>query len=201
MNARWLEQEISNGYRDSVVQNAFSGRKPKSLWRATSHYNAGLFYNRVSSDTGLLLHCKLQWMCEAGCHLYFRMEAKASLMEDERQSGQGAGAFPRLLARDFFLWSDWILHFSQESPTPPVLLSKKGRRSVCAWGCALGQWYLHFIGKPPSASPAFCNAAPKVIPCQVTSLMLKAQHLPPCKEILMCTLHLFLTVQLLHEEN
>lgn len=48
----------------------------------------------------------------------------------------------------------------------------------------------HFVMQPP-----------KVIPCQVINLILKAQHLPPCKEILMCTLHLFVTVQLLHEEN
>lgn len=109
-------------------------------------------------------------MCEAGCHLYFRMEAKASLLEDELQSCQGAGAFPELLVRNFsfpipFFWNDWILHFSKESSTLPFYSLRK------AWG-------LSVLGAVPwgsdicisccvhwkialSASPAFCNATPQ----------------------------------------
>lgn len=59
-----------------------------------------------------------------------------------------------------------------------------------------------FIGKLPSVPVQHSvMQPPKVIPCQVASLMLKAQHPPPCKEILMCTLHFFVTVQLVHKEE
>jgi len=48
----------------------------------------------------------------------------------------------------------------------------------------------HFVMQPP-----------KVIPYQLTSRVLKAQHVPPCKEMLVFILHLFLIVQLLYKEN
>lgn len=47
----------------------------------------------------------------------------------------------------------------------------------------------------------FVMHPPKVIPYQLTSHMLKAQRIPPCKEILIFILHLFLIVQLLYKEN
>jgi len=93
-------------------------------------------------------------MHQTVCHLYFGMEAKESLTEDESQPCQGDNTFPGLLLGNIYLCNDRTLHFSKESAPVPFHSMKEARGLpvlVAFWG-----WCLHIC---PNAHPAFCHAA------------------------------------------
>lgn len=76
-------------------------------------------------------------MRQTVCHLYFGMEAKESLTEDESQPCQGDNTFPGLLLGNIYLCNDRTLHFSKESAPVPFHSMKEARGLpvlVAFWG-------------------------------------------------------------------